>query len=105
MQDGVVPTLSASSPRVYRIAAGVGIAVGAVFITAAIFLFGLLIGSQRGMYVSDGGYDGGYEADWDMSAGDPADSGEWDAWGAPDDTGTARAGSVRPPTTPPAPQR
>lgn len=53
-----MPTLTGSSPRVYRIAAGVGIAVGGVFITAAIFLFGLLIGGQQGTYVSDGGYDG-----------------------------------------------
>jgi len=61
IQDGVFPTQPGSS-RVFRIAAGVGIAVGGVIITAAIFLFGLLIGSQQRMYVSGDGYDGGYEA-------------------------------------------
>ncbi len=101
LQDGVLPTQPGSSPRVYRIAAGVGIAVGGVFITAAIFLFGLLIGSQQGMYVGDGGYDGGYEAGWDMSAGDPDEDGEWGQWTRPDDSGTV-GGSVQPTPAPPA---
>lgn len=61
IQDGVFP-IQPGSPRVFRIAAGVGIAVGGVIITAAIFLFGLLIGSQQRMYVSGDGYDRGYEA-------------------------------------------
>lgn len=97
-------TLPASSPRIYRIAAGVGIAVGGVFITAAIFLFGLLIGSQQGMYVGDGGYDGGYEAGWDMGAGDPDDDEGWDDT-PPASSGPASGGPVQPPTATPAPQR
>lgn len=40
-----MPTAPGPSPWVCRIAAGVGIAVGGVFITAAIFVFGFLIGS------------------------------------------------------------
>lgn len=98
-------TLPASSPRIYRIAAGVGIAVGGVFITAAIFLFGLLIGSQQGMYVSDGGYDSGYQAGWDMGAGDPDDDDDRDAWNPPGNNGTASGGSGQPPAAPPAPHR
>jgi hypothetical protein len=103
IQDGVVPT-TARSPRVYRIAAGMGIAVGGVFITAVIFVFGFLIGSQQDTYVSDGEYDGGYEAGWDMDPGDLDDDGGWGVWTPPNEGGTV-GGSVQPTTAPPAPHR
>lgn len=103
ISDAAVPTPS-GSPRIYRIAAGVGIAVGGVFITAAIFVFGFLIGSQQGMYMSDGEYDGGYEAGWDMGPGDLDDDGAWGTWTPPNEGGTI-GGSVQPTTAPPVPQR
>jgi hypothetical protein len=105
-QGGNLPTAqSGPSTRIYRIAAGVGIAVGCVIITGAIFVFGLLIGSQWGSGWSDGGYDGSSEADWDMSAFDPDDDGAWGTWTFPDDGGTAADEPVAPTTSPPVPGR
>ncbi|MGN7779566.1 hypothetical protein ACTJJE_08620 [Mycolicibacterium sp. 22603] len=85
------PTRSKSSTRIYRVAAGVGIAVGAVIIGGAIFLFGLLIGSQSSMGWEDPGYVGsGYEADWDtgmdMGMFGEDDAAFWGEWTGPDDS-------------------
>jgi hypothetical protein len=50
---------SGASTRIHRVAAGVGIIVGGVVIAGAIFLFGLLIGSQ-------------WSAGWDQGGGGEA---------------------------------
>lgn len=72
-----------SSHRIYRIAAGMGIAVGGVVIASTIFALGYLVGSQpangwdNGMYSTDsddmGWCDGWYggDPDWDPSSPGP----------------------------------
>lgn len=105
----VPPTQSKSSTRIYRVAAGVGIAVGAVIIGGAIFLFGLLIGSQSSMGWEDPGYVGsGYEADWDtgmdmdMDMFGEDDAAFWSEWTGPDDSDTEPSS---PTNTQPTPTR
>lgn len=72
---------SAPSTRIYRIAAGMGIAVGGVVIAGAIFALGLLVGSHSGMDPDDGGY----EADWDMGSFDHGGDEAWGGWVGPGD--------------------
>lgn len=98
-------TQSGSSTRIYRVAAGVGIAVGCVIITGAIFVFGMLVGSQWGAGWSGGGYVTGSEAHWDMSAFDPDNDGAWGTWTFPDVGGTAGDEAVQPTASPPVPGR
>ena len=95
------PTRSRASTRIYRVAAGVGIAVGGVIIAGAIFTFGLLIGSQSNMGWEDPGYTGsGYESDWDMGMLGDDDAAFWGEWNEPVDN---KPGS--PTNTQPAPAR
>ncbi|MGU3650856.1 hypothetical protein [Mycolicibacterium sp. A43C] len=95
------PTQPKSSTRIYRVAAGVGIAVGGVIIAGAIFLFGLLIGSQSSTGWDDRGYaDIGYESDWHMGMFDGDDAEFWGEWNEPGD-----AEPSSPTTTQPAPTR
>lgn len=97
------PARPQPSTRIYRIAAGVGIAVGAVIISGAIFIFGMLIGSQFSADWSDG-YDSGYgQSDWETSVFGPdemAFEGEW--FGPGDDGGS---GPASPTTAPPVSAR
>lgn len=85
------PTRPQPSTRIYRIAAGVGIAVGAVIIGGAIFMFGMLIGSQSS---ADWGYahDGGYgSSDWDTGMFGPDEMAFEGDWPGPGDDGSAPA--------------
>lgn len=99
----VSPARPQPSTRIYRIAAGVGIAVGAVIIGGAIFVFGMLIGSQSSADWS-GGYDGDHgSSDWGPSMFGPDDmafEGEW--LGPGDDAGSEPAS---PSTVPPVSTR
>lgn len=84
-----------------------GIAVGGVIITGAVFLFGLLIGSQWGSG-SDGGYEAGAGVDEGMSWYDVGDDPAWDTGPFPDGPSTVggAAGQPGPPTaSPPVPGR
>ncbi|WBP96508.1 hypothetical protein O6072_08955 [Mycolicibacterium neoaurum] len=95
------PARSRASTRIYRVAAGVGIAVGGVIIAGAIFMFGLLIGSQSSTGWDDPGYTGiGYEADWHMGMFDGDDAAFWGEWNEPGD-----AEPSSPNNTQPAPAR
>lgn len=91
-----------SSQRIYRIAAGVGIAVGGVVIASAIFALGYLIGGQSSdCWGSDAAYDG---PGWHDG---PYGSGPEPGWGpSPFGTGAPSTGSpgsppAGAPTTPP----
>lgn len=99
------PARPQPSTRIYRIAAGVGIAVGAVIIGGAIFMFGMLIGSQSSADWSDG--HGGYgSSDWDPSMFGPDDMAFEGEWLGPGDDGD-RGGSepASPSTAPPVSAR
>lgn len=97
---GLSPARAQPSTRIYRIAAGVGIAVGCVIISGAIFMFGMLIGSQSSADWSDG-YDGGYgSSDWDPGMFGPDEmsfEGEW--LGPDEDSGSEPASPTTAPTT------
>ncbi len=72
------PNRSRTSTRIYRVAAGVGIAVGGVIIAGAIFMFGLFIGSQSSLGWDNLGYaDVDYESDWHMGMFDDGDMAFW----------------------------
>jgi hypothetical protein len=90
---------SGASTRIHRVATGVGIVVGGVVIAGAIFLFGLLIGSQWSAGWDQGGGGGGWSDEWYESPED----GDWDAWSF-DDYGFGEPGaegSAEQPTTAP----
>lgn len=84
-----------------------GIAVSGVIITGAVFLFGLLIGSQSGSW-SDGGYGAGYGSDEGIGWYDFGDDHAWDTGPFPDDPSAAGGtdGQPGPPTaSSPVPRR
>lgn len=71
-----------------------GIAVGAVIIGGAIFMFCMLIGSQSSADWSDGD-DGGYgSSDWDASMFAPDDMGFEFEWLGPSDDGGSEPASL-----------